>query len=170
MDSFYDRPPGAPRATAWASKPDHGRSYASAANAGRHPRADHPRNDHREQREPREHRERQPHPAPEKLEFKEDFDFEKGNAQLQGMLDKLHLEDTPQAALPEVSDASCVSGPTRPRQASSAGGAVDAFYDPGSSFFDNISCESLERKNGVQQRLVHSAVSHTAKPPQEKSG
>ncbi|CAL2028136.1 unnamed protein product [Caenorhabditis brenneri] len=72
----------------------------------------------------------------EKLKFESDFDFEKANEKFQEVLtdnfDKMTLEEKEQ---PKVEDKK-------------EGG----FYDKKTSFFDNISCESLEKAEGKTGR------------------
>ncbi|KAF1771623.1 hypothetical protein GCK72_003450 [Caenorhabditis remanei] len=72
----------------------------------------------------------------EKLKFESDFDFEKANEKFQealtDTLEKLTIEEKEQPVVEEKKDA--------------------AFYDKKTSFFDNISCESLEKAEGKTGR------------------
>ncbi|CAI2294361.1 unnamed protein product [Caenorhabditis sp. 36 PRJEB53466] len=71
----------------------------------------------------------------EKLKFESDFDFEKANEKFQEALtdnlEKLTIEEKEQ---PEAEEKK------------------EAFYDKKASFFDNISCESLEKAEGKTGR------------------
>jgi len=80
------------------------------------------------------------HPR-EKLRFDNDYDFEKANEQYQETLsdllkDKLSLQEEKKDEAPEKSEKD-----------------EEAFYDQKSSFFDNISCEALEKAEGRKGRL-----------------
>nr|6F9S_B Chain B, Cytokinesis, Apoptosis, RNA-associated [Caenorhabditis elegans] len=70
------------------------------------------------------------------LKFESDFDFEKANEKFQEVLvdnlEKLNIEDKAEPEVEEKKDA--------------------AFYDKKTSFFDNISCESLEKAEGKTGR------------------
>uniref|UniRef100_A0A8R1HG97 Protein LSM14 homolog n=1 Tax=Caenorhabditis japonica TaxID=281687 RepID=A0A8R1HG97_CAEJA len=72
----------------------------------------------------------------EKLKFESDFDFEKANEKFQEVLtdnlEKLTIEEKEQPVAEEQQQ--------------------EAFYDKKNSFFDNISCESLEKAEGKTGR------------------
>merc|ERR1719464_975593 len=99
----------------------------------------------------------------ETLKFDQEFDFEEANEQFKGIIDKLNktkLDDnTGEIVVPQVS------------QEENGGEAVEVdvveageegelleeedeeiFYDKQKSFFDNISCEALERSKGKMVR------------------
>jgi protein LSM14 len=108
-------------------------------NAWQNPRRP-PAHQQQQHQHPYHQQQHQPPAAPlSKLDFKEDFDFEKSNAQLTSMVKDMHLSSASKA----VAEAS--AEPAAAEQAS------DTFYDPSKSFFDNISCEALERQAGVSQ-------------------
>eukprot|EP00088_Acartia_fossae_P069347 TRINITY_DN902_c0_g1_i1.p1 TRINITY_DN902_c0_g1~~TRINITY_DN902_c0_g1_i1.p1 ORF type:complete len:440 (-),score=100.94 TRINITY_DN902_c0_g1_i1:670-1947(-) len=95
-------------------------------------------------------------PAKEKLKFEGDYDFEQANEEFQEVLSKLSkakiseggengaVEEGENEEKPDVEEGEVVEG---------EGGEDDEyFYDKQKSFFDNISCEALERSKGNMMR------------------
>jgi len=106
-------------------------------------------------------------PAKEKLTFDGDYDFDKANEEFQEVLNKLNKtkidDDTvvvPQengsaaTEQPEVSEVKVESeeGEIREEPEEVDEEEDEIYYDKKKSFFDNISCEALERSKGKMMR------------------
>ncbi|KAK0427829.1 hypothetical protein QR680_010444 [Steinernema hermaphroditum] len=90
----------------------------------------------------------------EKLRFDSDYDFEKANEQFQETLShltrdmkKTTLEDVSEDEVPDV-----VEGDAAHSQEENPEEDDKSYYDKKSSFFDNISCEALEKEEGRNTR------------------
>jgi len=103
-------------------------------------------------------------PAKEKLTFDGDYDFDKANEEFQEVLNKLNktkIEDDPAAPQengsgvePEVSEikVEAEEGEIREEPEDVDEEEDEIYYDKKKSFFDNISCEALERSKGKMMR------------------
>lgn len=104
-------------------------------------------------------------PAKEKLTFNEDYDFDKANEEFQEVLNKLNktkIEDgsvTPQENGEPVRPAEDGEEKIEPEEGEIKEDLEEVdeeedeiYYDKKKSFFDNISCEALERSKGKMMR------------------
>jgi len=99
----------------------------------------------------------------ETLKFDQEFDFEQANEQFKGIIDKLNktkLDDNsgempmpgvPQEENGEDVDVEVVEGGEE-GEIQDGDEEEEVFYDKQKSFFDNISCEALERSKGKMVR------------------
>jgi len=103
-------------------------------------------------------------PAKEKLTFENDYDFDKANEEFQEVLNKLSktkidesatVSATPENGEVEEGGAGVLSNNGAEGEEQEEGEILDVaedddeiFYDKKKSFFDNISCEALERSKG----------------------
>ncbi|XP_023338009.1 protein LSM14 homolog B isoform X2 [Eurytemora carolleeae] len=98
-------------------------------------------------------------PTKEKLTFDSEYDFDKANEEFQEVLNKLNKTklDDATASAPESGDM-VEEGVERvePEEGEIQDGEVaeddEIYYDKKKSFFDNISCEALERSKGKMMR------------------
>jgi len=99
-------------------------------------------------------------PAKEKLTFDGDYDFDKANEEFQEVLNKLNktkIEEgttSPHTSLNEGAEEE-EAGDVQVQVFDGEGGEEEEegpFYDKKKSFFDNISCEALERSKGKMMR------------------
>uniref|UniRef100_A0A1I8A2B4 Protein LSM14 homolog A-like n=1 Tax=Steinernema glaseri TaxID=37863 RepID=A0A1I8A2B4_9BILA len=92
----------------------------------------------------------------EKLRFDSDYDFEKANEQFQETLSHITRDmekttlDAPEVIEDDIPDV--VEGDVAHSQEENGAGEDKSFYDKKSSFFDNISCEALEKEEGRNNR------------------
>jgi protein LSM14 len=94
-----------------------------------------------------------------KLKIEGDYDFEKANQEfleLQEKMANVTVSDEPKKpeeapAEAPVAGQEAVQGPTDEEQKEDD--EENAFYDKSKSFFDQISCEALERSKGKVQRV-----------------
>ncbi|CAH1399486.1 unnamed protein product [Nezara viridula] len=91
------------------------------------------------------------------LKFESDYDFDKANSEfeeLKSEISKLKLNDNGEAPAPLMngdSDKKDDSG-TETAIVTDTEGDEQYFYNKSKSFFDNISCEAIERSKGRSQR------------------
>lgn len=97
-------------------------------------------------------------PAKEKLTFDGDYDFDKANEEFQEVLNKLNktkIEDG--TTSPQENGDAVVEERTEPEEGEIQESEPviedeEPYYDKKKSFFDNISCEALERSKGKMMR------------------
>jgi protein LSM14 len=98
-------------------------------------------------------------PTKEKLTFEGDYDFDKANEEFQEVLNKLSktkLDDTT-VSVPENGGDMVEEGvervePVEEGEIQEGEEDDEIYYDKKKSFFDNISCEALERSKGKMMR------------------
>jgi len=100
-------------------------------------------------------------PAKEKLTFAQDYDFDKANEEFQEVLSKLNKTKLDDATGENGEEAAVpAEGEEKEENAQSEEGEIqdgdeeddEIYYDKQKSFFDNISCEALERSKGKMIR------------------
>ncbi|XP_065160243.1 protein LSM14 homolog car-1-like isoform X3 [Atheta coriaria] len=96
-----------------------------------------------------------------KITFDKEYDFEQANTQFEemcGKLAKTKLEDTPKPELngggapPDIDKKDDSGNETGAGENELEEDVDGTFYDKTKSFFDNISCEAVERSKGRSQR------------------
>lgn len=93
------------------------------------------------------------------LKFEGDYDFDKANTEfeeLRSQLSKVKIGDTdgdtPKVNGEEKKDDSGNETGLGEGEQDEDGGSAPVYYDKNKSFFDNISCEAVERSKGRSQR------------------